>query len=147
MTTVVFYRIYDRRDVHRKRRPHATSTCGSASNLLLRADNAAKCLVVASQDGEGQLGNSRESGAQVEEMTRAWQEVSAAGSRLQSPSLATLAPTPAPGKLAHLRSAVERSHAACPSETEETMQRLAFLFFIRLNFPDKIKTERPRSSY
>lgn len=72
-----------------------------------------------SQDGEGQLENSRESGAQVEEMTRAWQEVSATGSRLRGLSLAS---TPAPGTLSHThtpafeRSALEGVALRCPSE-------------------------------
>lgn len=107
--------INDRHDVYQSGSLSATSACGAASNLLLRADNTAKSLAVSSRDGEGQLENSRESCAQVEEMTRAWQEVSAAGSLLQSPSLEPLAATPAPGKVAraharthtHLRSSVQ----------------------------------------
>lgn len=114
----------------------AMSTCCAASNLLPRADNMAKYLVVSSRDGEGQLENSRESGAQVEEMTRAWQEVSAAGSLLQSPSLAMLAATPAPGKLTralthtHLRSTVEELTLRVLRKTEETLQWFLFLFFL-----------------
>lgn len=137
---MTFYRKYTA-DVY----VYALGVCGAASVFLLRPHNMHKSLVVSSQDGEGQLAYSRESSAQVEEMTRAWQEVSGAGSLLHSPSLATLAATPASGKPAYTHTHVRalpfnrgRSHAACPSETEKTLLWVLFLFFIRQNFSDKI---------
>lgn len=95
----------------------ASAACAAS----LRPHNTHKCFVVSSQDGEGQLDYSRESSAQVEEMTRAWQEVSGAGSLLHSPSLATLAATPVSGKPAYTHT---RARALYHSTVEELMLRV-----------------------
>lgn len=104
------------------------------------------CVVVSSQDGGGQLDYSRESGAQVEEMTRAWQEVSGAGSLLHRTIVSDFSGDTCIWQTrvhTHTRARAlpfnrGRTHAACPSETEKTLLWVLFLFFIRQNFSDKI---------